>query len=171
MTETDRLPVRGTEKRPVANAERIGDVHPEERFEVTLRLRSKANQALGAHVAQLISQPPPTRATLTREAFAERYGADSSDIGKVEAFAQANGLSVVSVSAAQRSVILAGTASQISRAFGVELGAYAHPLGGTYRGRQGPIYVPADLATIVEGVFGVDDRPAAHPHFRRLEDI
>jgi kumamolisin len=171
MTDTDRVPLRGSEKRPVANAERIGDVHPEERFEVTLRLRSKANQALGAHVAQLLSQPPRARETLTREAFAERYGADSSDIGKVEAFAQANGLSVVSVSAAQRSVVLGGTASQISRAFGVELAAFAHPLGGTYRGRQGPIYLPANLASIVEGVFGIDDRPAAHPHFRRIEDL
>lgn len=171
MAETNRVAIPGSQKRPVADAERIGEVHPDERFEVTVRLRSTADQALDVHVNQLLSQAPPAREHLSREAFAERFGADASDIRQVEAFAQAFGLAVVSVSAAQRSVVLAGTASQISDAFGVELAAYAHPRGGTYRGRQGAIYIPVNLANVVQGVFGIDDRPAAHPHFRRISDL
>jgi kumamolisin len=31
--------------------------------------------------------------------------------------------------------------------------------------------VPADLADVVQGVFGLDDRPAARPHMRRLTDL
>src|SRR5690349_17908825 len=136
MAESNRVAVPGTEKRPVPDAERVGDVHPDERIEVTVRLRSRANQALGEHLGAVLAQPAQTREPLSREAFAERFGADPSDIAKIEAFAQANGLSVVSSSVAQRSVVLSGTASQISSAFGVEIAAYAHPHGGTYRGRQ-----------------------------------
>jgi kumamolisin len=39
--------------------------------------------------------------------------------------------------------------------------------GGSYRGRTGALTVPAELADIVEGVFGIDDRPVAKPHFQR----
>jgi kumamolisin len=68
-------------------------------------------------------------------------------------------------------VVLAGTAANIIAAFGVSLVAYAHPRGGSFRGRQGPIYVPSDVAAVVEGVFGLDNRPAARPQFRRISDF
>jgi kumamolisin len=67
--------------------------------------------------------------------------------------------------------VLSGTAAKFGAAFGVQLADYAHPDGGSYRGRQGPIYIPSDLADIVQGVFGLDDRPAARPHFRLLSQI
>jgi kumamolisin len=169
---SDRIAIPGSDKHPVADAERVGDVHPEERVEVTVRLASRAGpDALNAEVQRLVSQPAHAREHLTREAFAERFGADPAHISQVESFARANGLAVVHASAARRSVVLAGTASAISRAFGVELAAYSHPHGGTFRGRQGPIYVPSDLASVVQGVFGIDDRPAARPHIRRITDL
>jgi kumamolisin len=166
-----RVAIPGSDKRPVADAERIGDVHPDERVEVTIQLPSKAGDALNAEVQKLGSQAPHAREHLSREAFAERFGADPAQIARVEAFAHANNLGVVHASAPRRSVVLAGTASQISSAFGVQMGAYEHPGGGSYRGRQGPIYVPSDLANVVQGVFGIDDRPAAHPHMRWLSDL
>ncbi|MBV9131100.1 MAG: S8/S53 family peptidase [Chloroflexi bacterium] len=132
---------------------------------------SKSADALNAEVQRLASQSPQARQHLSREAFAERFGADPAQIARVEAFARANKLAVVHSSVARRSVVLAGTASQISSAFGVELGAYEHPGGGTFRGRQGPIYVPSDLANVVQGVFGIDDRPAARSHIRRITDL
>jgi kumamolisin len=171
MAEQSRVAIPGSEKRPVANAEQIGDVHPDERIEVTVHLRSRADTQLTSHLQELASTAPEARTHLTREEFAQRYGADPAAITRVENFARANNLSVVSSSAARRSVILGGTASQLSAAFGVRLEAYAHPDGGSYRGRQGPIYVPSDLADVVQGVFGLDDRPAARPHFRRLTEL
>src|SRR5579864_8201465 len=171
MAEHNRVPIPGSEKRPVANAEHIGDVHPDERIEVTVRLRSRAEADLTEHINQLAAQPVETRSHLSREEYAQRYGADAAAITSVEAFARANNLAVVSTSAAGRSVVLGGTAQQMSAAFGVELVAYAHPDGGSYRGRQGPIYVPSDLAGVIQGVFGLDDRPAARPHMRRLTDL
>ena len=171
MAEQNRVPIPGSEKHPVANAERIADVHPDERVEVTVHLRSRAERQLTEHISQLSAQAPESRQLLSREDYAQRYGADQGAIARVEAFARANNLNVVSSSVARRSVILGGTASQFSAAFGVELASYAHPDGGTYRGREGAIYIPADLADVVQGVFGLDDRPAARSHIRRITDL
>src|SRR5205823_189509 len=43
--------------------------------------------------------------------------------------------------------------------------------GGTYRGRVGTVHVPDDIAAIVEGVFGLDDRPQARPQVRRSASL
>jgi len=54
----------------------------------------------------------------------------------------------------------------MSEAFGVYLAHYQTP-AGMHRGRTGVVTVPEDLAEIIEGVFGLDNRPQAKPHFRR----
>ena len=59
-------------------------------------------------------------------------------------------------------MVLSGTVARMSAAFGVTLGEYRDG-GATWRGREGFVHLPADLAPIVEGVFGLDDRPAAQP--------
>ena len=82
------------------------------------------------------------------------------------AFAHAHHLAVVETSEARKSVWLAGTVADMSAAFGVTLEEYDHPDGGTFRGRTGSISIPADLQGIVVGVFGLDNRPQAQPHFR-----
>src|SRR5207244_11172062 len=94
---------------------------------------------------------------LSRERVGRQFGADHGDLAGVVAFARDNGLVVVDASASTRTVVLSGTVAQLSAVFGVSLAAYAHPDGGTFRGRQGPIYVPPALANVVQGVFGLDD--------------
>src|SRR5713226_1021112 len=49
-------------------------------------------------------------------------------------------------------------------AFGVKLSRCEHQ-SETYRARTGPISIPSDLDGIIEGVFGLDNRPQAKPHF------
>ena len=159
MAEQQRVPLPGSDKQPVVDAEPIGDPHPEERLEVTVEVRPRPGHDLAARVDGLAAGT----AALGREAFAERFGADAPDVGRVEAFARANGLAVVHTSRARRSVVLSGSVGRLSAAFGVSLAAYAHPDGGTFRGRRGPVYVPSDLADVIQGVFGLDDRPAARP--------
>jgi len=56
----------------------------------------------------------------------------------------------------------------MSQAFGTDLHRYDYP-GGSYRGREGPVFVPEGLSRIVEAVLGLDDRPQLRPHFRALE--
>jgi kumamolisin len=54
----------------------------------------------------------------------------------------------------------------MSAAFGnIELHRYDSPRG-TYRGRTGEIMLPDDLASHIEAVTGLDNRPVARPHFR-----
>ena len=171
MPEHPRVPLPGSEKKPVAIAERIGEPYPNERLEVTVRLRTRAEHELSARVGGLANRPSEEREPLSREAFGRQFGAQQDDVARVEAFAAANHLVVVEASPDQGTLVLAGTVAKLSSAFGVSLGVYAHPDGGTFRGREGPIYVPSDLAGAVQGVFGLDDRPVARSHLRRLGDL
>ena len=161
----NRVTVRGSERVSYYGARAVGPIPNDERFEVTVRVRRKtALQSLAAngfHADQL----PVKRRYLTREQYAAEHGTDPADIGKVEAFARAHNLVVVESSAARRSVFLSGTAADFAVAFGTTIEHYEHD-GGTYRGRTGGLTVPADLADVVEGVFGIDDRPVAIPHFQ-----
>src|ERR1700694_6003485 len=147
-TNPSRVTVRGSERVPVHGARADGPIPNDERFEVTVRVRRKtALESLGLHTDQL----PGRRRYLTREQYAAAYGSDPADIAKVEAFARAHNLVVVESSVSRRSVFLSGTAAEFAAAFGTTIEHYEHD-GGTYRGRTGPLTVPADLADVVEGV-------------------
>jgi kumamolisin len=102
---------------------------------------------------------------LTSEEFAERFGADPSDVQAVTDFASQGGLQVEETDAARRIVVLAGTVEQMNRAFGVTL-QNCQEGGRTFRVREGSIFVPEAIGGIVTGVFGLDERPQAKPHFR-----
>jgi kumamolisin len=134
----------------------------DERFEVTVRLRPK--RPSGADGAYEDTQPA-RRQYLSREDFAASHGADPQDIAKITAFAADHQLVVVEADAARRSVVLSGNAATLGAAFGVSLQQFEHD-GGTYRGRTGSISVPDNLAEVVQGVFGLDNRPQAQPHFQ-----
>ena len=155
--QKDPLPIQGSRRDPLPNAQRVGDAQADERLEVSVRLRPKS--------ALPVALPPQGAPPMSREQFEAEYGADPKDIQAVSAFAQRNGMQVVETSAARRTMVLSGTVAQMQTAFGVRLGRYEHP-GGTYRGREGEITVPAELPPLIEGVFGLDDRPQADPRFR-----
>jgi kumamolisin len=161
-----RKVVSGSERVALAAAQSAGPVARDERFEVTVRLRRRTPigqlAAEGLHGEHL----PAARRYVTRAEYASRHGASPEDIAKVEAFAREHGLAVVESSAARRSVFLSGTAAQFEAAFGIRI-EHFESHGRTYRGRSGPLTVPEEIADIVEGVFGIDDRPAAVPHFQR----
>jgi kumamolisin len=153
--------ISGSQRTPVRGAKSIGEIPGDERFEVTVcvrRRRALPADAPAGGPHRLGTHPP-------REKFAADHGADPDDLARVETFAAEYGLAVVERSAARRSVILSGAAAEFSRAFNVELHRYEHA-HGTYRGRTGPVHVPAAYGDIIEGVFGLDDRPFARPHFR-----
>ena len=149
------LPLPGSDRAPLESAREIGPANPNEIVDVTIRLRSRSGIKPNAE---------PER--LSREEFEQRHGADPASIAQIEAFAHEHQLTVKEESAARRTVIVSGTVAAVSQAFGVELKQYEHPMG-RYRGRIGPIQLPAELHAIVEGVFGIDNRPQAKPHFRR----
>jgi kumamolisin len=164
-TPKNQFPLAGSERAPLEGAREIGPANPNETLDVTIRLRSRAGKKPIVNAAEF-TKPIQERTILTRKEFEQRHGADPDSISRVEAFARQHKLLVKEKSPARRTVILSGTVAAMNEAFGIELKEYEHP-GGRYRGRTGPVHLPAELQNVVEGVFGLDNRPQAKPHFRR----
>ena len=162
-----RKRVDGSEKSALKGAKRLGDIDPQERIEATLELRRRGGGSL-AEALEARRRSGTEATVLSREEFRDTLGADPADVERVEAFAHAHGLDVVDANLAQRTVRVSGTAAAMRAAFGVKLGRFQFKTV-RYRGRSGPVTVPAELAEIVTGVFGLDDRPQAHPHFRLMK--
>jgi len=160
-----QLPLAGSERVPLEGAREIGPANPNETVDVTIRVRSRAGKKSIVSDSEF-AKPIEKRTILSREEFEQRHGADPESIARVESFARQHKLSVKETSPARRTVIISGTVAAMNEAFGVELKEYEHP-SGRYRGRTGPIHLPAELQDVVEGVFGLDNRPQAKPHFRR----
>jgi kumamolisin len=165
MAQGHYVSIPGSERHPLRGARRLGPARPDEHMEVTVRLRRKT--PLPAEILQQ-HQVPAGRTYLGHAQLDAIHGADPGDVAQVETFAHQNGLTVVDSSAGRRSVKLSGTVAQFSRAFNVVLEQWEHA-GANFRGRTGTVQVPPQLAGIVSGVFGLDNRPFAKPHFRRLK--
>ncbi|MBV8650369.1 MAG: S8/S53 family peptidase, partial [Alphaproteobacteria bacterium] len=156
--------LKGSDRAPLPGAKAVGKADPNERFEVSVLVRRRGADAFAAHASKLAAGDR-SRARMTRAQFAQAHGADPADFEVVKTFAAAYGLAVVEEHAARRTIVLSGTVAQFNRAFGVDLQNFEHP-GGSYRGRVGAIQLPDELHGVVEAVLGLDNRPAARPHFR-----
>ncbi|HEX3573603.1 MAG TPA: S53 family peptidase [Rhodopila sp.] len=157
-------PLPGSERNPLPGATSVGKADPMERLEVSVLLRRNDATAMTEHVRQLAARDGSTT-PLSRERFAERFGARKADMTAIRKFAEAHDLVVVQQHAARRTVILSGTVAQFNAAFRVDLQRFEHPRG-SYRGRVGAIQLPDELRDSVEAVLGLDNRPTAAPHFR-----
>ncbi|MDQ1474486.1 MAG: kumamolisin [Bryobacterales bacterium] len=133
-----------------------GTPDPNEPITATLMLRRRTEEL-----------PRPGSSRVTREEFADLYGANPDDIALVEQFAAENDLTVGEIDLARRSVVLSGTVANMGEAFGTQLRLFQSP-EGVVRGRTGALFVPAEVADVVTGVFGLDERPQAKARFRRL---
>lgn len=172
MTDTANTPpqgyerLSGSEKNPLPNAKLIGPVDPNESVEITVYLRPPSTSNLANTINEQVQHHGRH---LSREEYAANHSASSDDIAKVVDFAGKNNLTVVETDPVGRKVVLAGTAAAMSAAFATELQQYEHP-NGTYRGRTGPIHIPAELNQIIVGVFGLDNRPQAQPHMQLFDE-
>jgi kumamolisin len=160
-----RVALPGSERTVLPGSRKIGPCDPQEQIQVTVFLRRGSSPKLFPDVKKLGKLLPAQRRDLSRAQFASRHGVRPADIKKIRAFATQNKLKVVEVSRPRRSVLLRGSIAAFSSAFGVELNSYQHATG-TSRMRSGTIQIPAQLSGIIEGVFGLDNRPQAKPHFR-----
>lgn len=165
-----RLP--GSERSAAPDAELVGPAPASDPVHVTVVLRRRPDGPAVPDPAHYAATPPAQRRRLSETEFAARYGAAEDDIARVRDFANRNDLEVTDVNPARRTVELAGTVEQVSRAFAVALNHYRRPVPPdrrrdeadteVYRGREGFIYVPAALVEIVVGVFGLDNRSVSH---------
>ena len=159
--------VAGSERKAVRGARLIHNSHPDQTIEVSIRLRSKSETKCEELKAALAK---PGFKHMSRAEFEKACGAEPADLEKIKKFAQEFNLKVRETSneLARRTVMVSGTVSNLQKAFNVELKEYSHAKGN-FRGRVGAISVPADYSDIITGVFGLDNRPQAEPHFRRAQ--
>jgi kumamolisin len=167
-----RVPVPGSERRMLPTAKIVGKIDPRKEIEITVLVRPRsAGRVGGVHrmdPMELGARLPGQRRYLSREEFGALRGADPQDLAKVDAFAQEHNLTVVRASIPERTVKLAGALADLMAAFRPQLKRY-RIAKRTFRGRTGGLSVPKELAGIVVGVFGFDNRPVAQPHYRRLD--
>ena len=127
-----------------------------EPVEITVVLRRRG----GAPAAAAWSQPP----AVNHRDFSDRCGADPADITRLRGFANTHGLQEIGCQPHRRVLHLRGSAANLQRAFGVQLGRY-QPADG------GPMLLGcAGAPTLPEGaiaVLGIDRRPVAGPHVRK----
>jgi kumamolisin len=158
--------LRGS-SRPTTRA--IEPVKPGERLTVTIYVQRDPQGTPAPTAHELGRLAPRARTYLRPEEAVAAFGAAPSDLDAVVAFAQAHKLKLVERSIAKRLVRVEGTAKQMGEAFGVELRHYKHPEGGTYRSYKGEVLLPAELAGVVEGVLGLDNRKMVRtrPHLSK----
>lgn len=97
-------------------------------------------------------------------------GSNDYDVNLAHEFANRHGLNALTIHH-PNSVEMTGSVSAMEAAFGLTLFHLHHPDGNLYRGHTQPISVPAELAGIITGVFGLDERPVAKTHYRRFEPV
>ena len=84
---------------------------------------------------------------MSSDEFVAKYGAAPDDFQKVSDFAKAQGLQVVETNAARRSVVVSGTAAQMSKAFAVTLGATSTRLFVAVLGNLKPRAIAAETVS------------------------
>jgi kumamolisin len=155
-------------RRATPPGERVGVPDPHEQVEITIYLRPRKRLP---SLERIVTLPIRQREVLSREEFVAAHGANPKDVAAIETFARTHRFRIIEVDAARRCVVLSGAVVALQAAFRVDLARYKHPSGMFFRGRTGPIRLPSGLVPIVDGVFGLDDRPqvdlASHQQIAR----
>ncbi|HEX7736719.1 MAG TPA: S53 family peptidase [Ktedonobacteraceae bacterium] len=156
----------GSERTLPPHARWLEPADPHLRIEVSVYLRDPAADEQTGQGSAHAQQPGQQ---LSRAEYIARHSASPEDLAKIEQFAHEHHLQVTEVNPASRKVVLAGTISRLEAAFATELHRYEQN-GRRFRGRSGYLHVPGEIETIIDGVFGLDNRQQAQPHFRLARD-
>jgi len=158
--------VEGSDRQPLPDAERIGGIDRKRQMDVTVVMRRKSGAAVRA------ATPPAPGDDIAgwrrdlRQRLATEAGADTTELDAVTSYLTSRGLSIEAADAGQRRIVVRGDVDQMEAAFNVELDLYQ--AGDIrYRGREGHVHLPPDIADYVDAVLGLDDRPQARIHMKR----
>ena len=160
-----RVELKGSTRAALPGGQDTGPADPNQQIEVS-SLFAAPIKARRISTGRANRRAPSARTKISHaKGICAAHGAAAADIKKIRAFAAQYGLQVVNEDRASRMVKLSGTVQAFSEAFGVDLRCYEHS-AGAYRCRRGSLTIPAELELVVEGVFGLDNRPQAKAHFR-----
>jgi kumamolisin len=153
----------------------VGPVPPSEEMEVLLLLRGASDNNSSPHDTFALGKlPVHERAHLELDELLNLNPARKADIEAVRRFASTHHLEVASVDRRRRSMVLTGRVRDVNRAFDVDILEYKSG-NLAFRSHKGPHAHPRELAGIVSGIFGLDNRPLAkrprHTHFPPEESL
>lgn len=153
----DRVPLEASQLSVTAGPEGHEAASPSAHAEATILIRRRPDARIDDRVEKIMRGEAPS---MPREAAEESLSADPEDLRRVAEFAASAGLSVIETSAARRSVRVMGTVDQMEAAFDVHLFSAA---GGGKQNLyyEGKLSIPAELAGVIVGVLGLDQRPIA----------
>ena len=108
--------LEGSERRAAAGASLVGPADQAEALTVAITLRRMPGAPELPDEQYWADTPPAERTYLSRDTFADTYGASPDDVEAVTGFARANGLEIEETGLAQRIVRVSGTTAQINQA-------------------------------------------------------
>jgi kumamolisin len=166
---TPRVALPNTVNPAVAHSEKKGDVPAEQQISVAVSLKLRNADALDRFLTAVTTPGSPQFGKyLTPEQFSAQFGPAQQDVEKVKAYLTAQGLTVGEVSANRQVVNAHGTAAQISQAFGTHESSYVDPqLQRAFFANDDAASIPADLATVVQGVSGLDNHAVRKTHLAK----
>ena len=164
-SQTVKVALPGSVRRPLQGARLIGPVDPQEALEVTVYARRNPQADPLPAVDEFSLTPPRLREYFSRATLAEAHGADHADLQAIAQFAGDCGLEPFGLKPGQRAIRLRGNAGNFMKAFDVPLHRWGHA-SGDYRGRTGPIHVPHGLHGVIHSVLGLDNRRIGYSYLR-----
>ncbi|HTV26963.1 MAG TPA: S53 family serine peptidase [Xanthobacteraceae bacterium] len=165
------MAIFGSGRSAVPDATLLQKSDPGARIKISIFARRNPNPsaAVIAKASAITRQPVGQRTYLSHREFDQLYGAAPADLAKIERFAKAAKLTVVDASVSKRRVLVEGAIADLEKAFGVQLNDFDHEKLGKFRGREGKIYVPEALFSLIVDVEGLDTRPAGRPRRVRTQ--
>lgn len=157
--------IADSERFAIPGARLRGAADPQERVVVSVYLRRRRGAPELPSPEDIGARLSVADRSLGREEIDAANSADPVEMERVVQFASAHRLDVLKQDLVQRSLQLSGSVAALQAAFGVELRSF-DLAGRHYRVRTGAIHVPAELGDIVEGVFGLDNRPVGRCRLR-----
>ncbi len=139
------IPGSTVKRSATARCERPAD--PDQVIEATIVIRRPAAPAEGFSGE-------------TRDEIERSLSASAADIVAVVDFARRYELTVKEVSPEKRIVRVEGSARQMERAFGIELGYFDGP-DGSFLSYDGPVTAPSEVAEKIAAVLGLQQAPVA----------
>ncbi len=154
------VPLPGSVRRPLPGALIIGDVDTSQRLDnISVYFRPAADAPLMPDAIEFSATLPRSRQYYTHQEAAQCLQPDPVIVADVTAYLGDHGITARQPAGAHLGHVLqvSGTIGDFQMALGVDTKRWAHPTGD-YRGRTGPLNLPAEFVPHVHSIFGMDNR-------------
>jgi kumamolisin len=149
-------------------AQVIGNADPQQQLDhVSVYFRRSRSARPLPDVVELSSIPPALRSYLTDQDVAAILQPDPKAVADFQSYLAGHGITIKPTTGPRSSHVMqvSGSVGAFGKALGLDQKRYSHP-SGDYRGRTGPIHVPAELAPHIHSIFGLDNRRIGHSYLR-----